>query len=317
VDKPFVSVIIAAYMAEDTLARAVHSLQAQSFVNWEAIIIDDYSQDNTFNVANSTTSSDSRFKVIKLDQNCGPSVARNEGLKLASGEWVAILDADDAYLPTRLANFVKFARQYNFGMIVDNMSDLVKEISTKNNYWPHWSDYDVEIPLLEMLKGCANLYPNHYGLLKPFIKKSEIISRHIFYDEELRRGEDVNFCLRLMLSGVRVGRVSSVGYLYDRPEATNVTNASRKNLFHSHLGTKKIKDQYWQKLSSKERCWLDIRLSQTIVSDDIAAYGEARRERKYISMILLLINSKSVRKRFLKATLPLRFYRKIYHIKSN
>ena len=96
--KPRFSVIIPAYNAATTLARAVDSVRAQSWPAHEIIVVDDGSRDDTAHVAENYGES---LKVIR-QVNSGVSAARNAGVRVASGDWVAFLDADDWYLPDRL-----------------------------------------------------------------------------------------------------------------------------------------------------------------------------------------------------------------------
>src|SRR5437764_13661053 len=94
-----VSVIIPAYNAAKTVGRAVDSVLAQTFADFELIVIDDGSTDSTAEVVQSRR--DQRIRCITV-ANGGVASARNRGLDLASGDLVAFLDADDAWLPTKL-----------------------------------------------------------------------------------------------------------------------------------------------------------------------------------------------------------------------
>jgi glycosyltransferase involved in cell wall biosynthesis len=96
---PEISVIIPAYNASRTVGAAVDSVLAQSFTDFELLVIDDGSQDNTADVV--TARNDPRVKCVRTE-NGGVSVARNRGLDLVAGTYVAFLDADDAWKPTKL-----------------------------------------------------------------------------------------------------------------------------------------------------------------------------------------------------------------------
>jgi peptidoglycan/xylan/chitin deacetylase (PgdA/CDA1 family)/2-polyprenyl-3-methyl-5-hydroxy-6-metoxy-1,4-benzoquinol methylase len=96
-----VSIIIPAYNAAPTITETLLSLQAQTYHDWEAIVIDDGSGDDTFAIANQFAIQDSRIQVI-TQLNQGVSAARNFGVKEASSDWVLFLDADDWILPTHL-----------------------------------------------------------------------------------------------------------------------------------------------------------------------------------------------------------------------
>lgn len=100
-NSPLVSVIIPAYNAARTLEMTVQSVYGQSLQDFEIIIVDDGSKDNTLEVAQRIAASDSRIKVI-AQPNSGAAAARNAGIKAAAGEYVAFLDADDLWLPQKL-----------------------------------------------------------------------------------------------------------------------------------------------------------------------------------------------------------------------
>ncbi len=91
---PFVSVIIPAYNAGDTIRRCVESVLGQTFADIEVIVVDDGSRDNTLAVLRQMETEDARL-VVHHQDNAGVSAARNAGLALAKGEWVAFVDSDD------------------------------------------------------------------------------------------------------------------------------------------------------------------------------------------------------------------------------
>lgn len=99
---PLVSVLLTAYNAEETLRFAAQSILGQSHQNLELIIVDDASQDDTVFIAEQIASEDPRVSLIKNTQNVGPYVSRNVALERASGDYVAIQDADDVSIPDRI-----------------------------------------------------------------------------------------------------------------------------------------------------------------------------------------------------------------------
>lgn len=99
---PTVTVLIAAYNAEDTIKTTVRSLQEQTWKNLEILILDDCSSDDTVKVANELAEVDPRIKVVEMPVNGGAYVARNHGLDLANGEYVTIHDADDWSHPIKI-----------------------------------------------------------------------------------------------------------------------------------------------------------------------------------------------------------------------
>ena len=100
-NNPLVSVIMPAYNAEKYIDEAIDSVISQTFANWELIIVNDGSTDDTQKIVEAYVSSDTRIKLIN-QENKRLGAARNEGIKNANGEWVAFLDADDLWINTKL-----------------------------------------------------------------------------------------------------------------------------------------------------------------------------------------------------------------------
>jgi glycosyltransferase involved in cell wall biosynthesis len=100
--KPTVSVIIPAYNRACTIGRAVRSVLDQTYQDFEIIIVDDGSTDNTEEVIKEFQRQDKRFKYIKHKENKGGAAARNTGIKLSSGHFLSFLDSDDQWLPNKL-----------------------------------------------------------------------------------------------------------------------------------------------------------------------------------------------------------------------
>jgi len=112
---PLVSVIIPTYNRANRLGRAVKSVLNQTFNNFELLIIDDGSEDNTHDIVSDF--SDSRIIYLKHETNKGPNAARNSGLGIAQGENIAFLDSDDEWLPTMLEKQLE-ALKLNKGLSV-------------------------------------------------------------------------------------------------------------------------------------------------------------------------------------------------------
>jgi len=98
---PEVSVIIPTYNRERLIMRAIQSVLNQSFKNWEMIIVDDGSKDNTHQIIKSLLT-DPRIIYLKLEKNVGMCEARNLGIRKARGKFIAFLDSDDEWLPAKL-----------------------------------------------------------------------------------------------------------------------------------------------------------------------------------------------------------------------
>lgn len=114
-DLPLVSIVTAVHNAENYFAETIKTVREQSYRNWEWIIVDDKSDDNTVAIINETLkqTGDKRIYLIKLDRNSGAAKARNAGIKAARGRFLAFLDADDLWAHDKLARQVDFMRERN------------------------------------------------------------------------------------------------------------------------------------------------------------------------------------------------------------
>ena len=102
---PYVTVLIPAYNAAATIQRAVDSVLAQTYHDFEIVIVDDGSRDATAEIIAAYDSP--AIRLLRLARNQGESGAMNEGIAVAKGELIAFLDADDEWLPTKLAKQVQ------------------------------------------------------------------------------------------------------------------------------------------------------------------------------------------------------------------
>ena len=94
-DKPFFSIVIPVHNSESYLEKSLNSIINQTFQNFEVLIIDDSSSDNTVKVIERKIDNLNNFKLIKLSKNLGVAAARNVGIKSARGKYICFLDDDD------------------------------------------------------------------------------------------------------------------------------------------------------------------------------------------------------------------------------
>ncbi|MEM1164174.1 MAG: glycosyltransferase [Pseudomonadota bacterium] len=99
-DAELISVVVPAYNREASIARSIHSVLRQTWPHMEIIVVDDCSEDGTVAVVEAIA--DPRVRIVRMERNGGPSVARNRGITEAQGRWVAFQDSDDEWLPDKL-----------------------------------------------------------------------------------------------------------------------------------------------------------------------------------------------------------------------
>jgi len=103
-----VSIITPSFNSSEFIESTIQSIILQSYKNWELLIIDDCSIDNSIEVINKYVSNDQRIKLVSLEHNSGAAVARNIGIQQAKGRFIAFLDSDDSWHPDKLKMQINF-----------------------------------------------------------------------------------------------------------------------------------------------------------------------------------------------------------------
>jgi glycosyltransferase involved in cell wall biosynthesis len=200
-DLPLISVVIPAFNAGRFIGSMLASLQRQTYTNWEAWVVDDHSTDNTAEVIKAIAASDSRINYVKgLQPMRRPSSNRSIGLKLAQGEFVTFMDADDEFLPTGLATLAH-------ELMANPSLNAVMA-------FPYWCNADLKPlhpspSLVETTPGQYNFAPD-FAMDWPNICKNKIsfflcctmMRRSAQYqvglmDETLTSGEDFKYIVSL------------------------------------------------------------------------------------------------------------------------
>ena len=110
-DKPLFSIVIPTYNRAKLLERCLKSVISQTYTNWEAIIVDNYSEDNTEEIVKSFA--DSRIRYIK-NHNFGViAISRNKAIDMAHGDWICFLDSDDIWYKEKLESLLPYINDYD------------------------------------------------------------------------------------------------------------------------------------------------------------------------------------------------------------
>jgi glycosyltransferase involved in cell wall biosynthesis len=124
-DYGLVSVIMPTYNCAAFISDTIKSVQSQTYTNWEIIIVDDCSADNTKEVVDAFN--DSRIRYFKNAQNSGAALSRNWAIREAKGRWIAFLDSDDLWLPNKLEHQLKFMVENNYKFTYHEYSEISEE----------------------------------------------------------------------------------------------------------------------------------------------------------------------------------------------
>ena len=203
------SILITSYNVERYIARAVASARAQTGVRCEIVVVDDASTDGTWEIVQSLRGDD--MQCLRLTANRGPGAARNAGLALARGEWIAVLDGDDVFLPGRLARCL--ARVGEADLVVDDLQTVHEVDGTTAPMLG--ARLKTPLTLASFIEGNSQFLDGYtLGYLKPILRRSFLESHAIRYPEDIRIGEDYILMLRLLAAGARVAVEPLAGYGY-------------------------------------------------------------------------------------------------------
>ena len=212
-----VDVLIAVFNGANTIERAVRSALSNAHVNC-VIVVDDGSTDDTLSVLTSLRLEvGERLVFQRLDRNAGPSTARNRGFELSAAPWIAILDGDDYFLPSRIAGLLEASEGADF--VADDQVQVSEDKA------------DDPVPCGELLIGhetmialdlatfvAGNLSKKErqrkeLGFLKPIMRRSFLDMHQLRYDEKLRLGEDFALYARALAAGAVFKVVPSRTYI--------------------------------------------------------------------------------------------------------
>ena len=188
-----VSVVIPTYNRADLVGRAIQSVLDQTYRNFEIIVIDDASTDDTQHVVESFT--DKRIRFIKHHENSGGPAARNSGIRAARGEYVAFLDSDDEWLPNKLDKQIALFEESSPSVGVVYCLDYGRNDDTGRVVWQMSSE--------EMRRG--DLYSSFLSGWCPAITSSVVVLAPVLkeagmFDESLPSFEDYDLWLRITKS---------------------------------------------------------------------------------------------------------------------
>ncbi|OUT08551.1 glycosyltransferase family 2 protein [Campylobacter concisus] len=145
-----VTIIMPSYNSEKFIVESVESVLAQTYSNWELIIVDDCSPDDSNKIITKYVDNDSRIKLIKLQKNSGPAVARNTAIEAANGRYIAFLDSDDVWLPNKLETQINFMHDNDLAFTYSSY----RLVGEDNEHLGVFITKD-KISYFDMLKTCS------------------------------------------------------------------------------------------------------------------------------------------------------------------
>lgn len=238
---PEISIVVAVYKAEAYIRRCLDSILAQTFTDYEVIMVDDGSPDVSGEICEEYARRDSRFKVIHKE-NGGVGSARKVGMEHSRGRYSSHIDPDDWVEPTFLELLHKAAEENNADMAICN---TVKEYGDHQDIlYPMESRNDALLLLSnDKYANFDALYGSY--LINKLIRMDIYIDNDIEFSSELRRGEDTEVYFRLINHSKIVCYISDILYHYDK--YSNANSLTRNVGWESWFFTDRI--QYYKLIS--------------------------------------------------------------------
>ena len=215
-----VSIITPSYKSKRFISQTIESVQAQTYKNWEMIIVDDLSPDNSNEIIEEYIKKDNRIKLIKLEKNSGPAVARNRAIEEAKGRYIAFLDADDLWYPEKLEKQISFMDTNNYGLTYTNYETMNENGDKLNNIIVSPSKLNYKQLLKSNKIGCLSaIYDTTITgkVYMPLIKKRQDYGLWLKILKKIDYAYNVNEVLgtyRLMSNSVSSNKIDLLKYNY-------------------------------------------------------------------------------------------------------
>ena len=213
---PSVTVVVPVYNSAPTLERALRSVLRQTLKSIEVLVLDDGSTDDGVAVATRLAGEDTRIRVIVASANAGKPAAMNRMIAEATGNWIAVLDADDAYHDDRLRILITAAEAAKVDLIVDNIVYIDAGTDTVVR-----TAFDSTTP--DRLVGLADFWLHSnphaefdFGILKPVIRRDFLLKHGLTY-YQTSLSEDFYYLMNVFLSGGRGLLLSQALYFWTMP----------------------------------------------------------------------------------------------------
>ncbi|MDA3950379.1 MAG: glycosyltransferase family 2 protein [Spirochaeta sp.] len=216
---PLVSVIMPAHNVETTIEESVTSVIGQTLADWELLIVDDRSNDQTIEIITHLLSDDSRIRMFETSNEYGPAAARNLAISKAQGRFIAFLDSDDIWLPNKLHVQIEHMQSNELALSYS----WFERVDLRGNR----SGRVVKVPAC--LSYSSLLKKNHIGCLTAIYDSSRIGKR---YMPDIPVHQDWALWLSILREGRPAGGVNEVLALYRTGNTSSVSGNKFRTAKH-------------------------------------------------------------------------------------
>jgi glycosyltransferase involved in cell wall biosynthesis len=252
-----VSVIIPTYNRASLIKDTIDSVMFQTYDNWECIIIDDNSTDETFKIVNEYIKKDGRFKFIqkKITDNRGASKSRNIGLSIAKGDYIQFLDSDDILAKNKIEKQLELLEKESHFTLSTCKWGKFNSISDELDLFENKSDYKTfenGKEYFDLIGVHGGFYPHHCFLIPKLL-----ISKAGFWNESLTINDDGEFFFRILLSADKIVFSRYTHILYREHTVNNLSVLDSDSKANSLLNSWKIIESLYQtKYNEKNPAYL-------------------------------------------------------------
>ncbi|REE24458.1 glycosyltransferase involved in cell wall biosynthesis [Winogradskyella pacifica] len=266
--KDLVSIIIPTYNRAHLIGETIASIQRQTYTNWECIIVDDSSTDNTEKILLNYIEKDKRIAFYHKPDNLlkGPSASRNFGFIKSNGTYINWLDSDDVMHPEKLETDLKNIQSGDFDFTISQSAFFKDDGKPSKKYWNKnlWSDDPINDFILKKIG---------WGINNPLWKRDSLINSDLKFDEDLITADDYMYHIQVLLFKLKPN-VNQEVLVFNREHGNRLNDFGRKAPF-------KLKNNIYL-MKNKESFTLN---------DDVKAFLN----RQYIRQVSNLLKNKDIK----------------------
>lgn len=222
-----VSIIIPVYNSEEFIAKCIDSILAQSYNNWELLLINDGSTDNSGIICQEYSQKDKRIRYFEKE-NKGVSNTRNLGIKEAKGKWIIFADSDDLVSPHYISHLIKASDGDPYTHVIQGFKCIDENDKFKKRMDINYNNEKCNIDEIEPFLKKYNLI-NRVQIWGKLFSTDIIRTNNLYFNEKISLGEDAIFSHQYLLLSKRVILSKDSDYYYRNPYLLNRDNLTRKS----------------------------------------------------------------------------------------
>lgn len=201
-NQPLVSIITPSFNSSRFIEDTINSVLTQTYPHFELIIVDDCSKDNSWEMISAFSKKDERIKIYQLEKNSGAAVARNFGIQVSNGKYLAFLDSDDLWDQHKLEAQVKFMESSNYLFSFTNYKMIDEDGNSLNKTVACPNVIDYKSLLKNTTIGCLTVMLNIEQLGKPTMPNLQPEDTALWL--KILRNDNKAYCLQEVLASYRI-----------------------------------------------------------------------------------------------------------------